>query len=448
MTTETAKKSLNAIVLAMAAPLILQNISQTLLGVIDTWFVSKLGSTEVAAVGLAGIIQFTFLVMFQATVRSIVALVGRAHGANDHKKIGDIVWRGFSVAALLSVSLLVLPWLLRSLTELASPTPDVAALGVTYISIRVFETPFVMFSAVVWAFLVGRGDSRTPMLIMWAMVAVNVFLDWVLVLGNLGMPALGVAGAAYATILANVFNVTISAFVLWSRHNRETYHTGSPRLATWTDVKNTLALGIPAGLGDFIEIASFSLFFAMIGQISTEALAANNIAVQYMSLSFTVGVAFSMTASSLVSQYVGSEDLDMAERAANRAIVFAVLVMGGIGLSYLIAPARLMGVFSADPLVIEAGVTILRLIAVYQVFDAAGIVLAGALLGGGDTRFTMLSRLLLAWGFFMPLTYAMIFVWDQGVWGGWIAALTYLVLLAFVYAWRFRRGTWKTLEVV
>ncbi len=432
----------------MAAPLILQNVSQTLLGVIDTWFVSSLGSLAVAAVGLAGVIYFTFLVLYQSVMRSMVALVGRAHGANEDAKIGDIVWRGFSTAALLSLSLLGLPWLLRVLVGAAAPDAAVAELGITYVSIRVFEVPFVMFSAVVWTFLVGRGDTRTPMFIMWGMVLVNIFLDWVLVLGNLGAPALGVAGAAYATILANVFNVIVSASILWSKRNRQQYGTGVPRMAPWADIQKTLALGLPAGLGDFIEIASFSLFFSMIGQIGTQALAANNIAVQYMSLSFTIGIAFSMTASSLVSQYVGSKELDLAEQAAYRAVLFSLLTMGLIGLSYLIAPERLMGIFSDEPPVIEAGVTILRLIAIYQVFDAIGIVFAGALLGGGDTRFTMLVRLALAWGFFMPLTYAMIFVWDLGVWGGWMAALVYLLLLAIAYTWRFRSGKWKTLEVV
>ncbi|MEM8857374.1 MAG: MATE family efflux transporter [Chloroflexota bacterium] len=278
-------------------------------------------------------------------------------------------------------------------------------------------------------------------------MALNIFLDWVMVPGNLGVPAMGVAGAAWATVLANLFNAILSGSIIWSRHNRSTYNTGEPRKTPWSDIRKSFEVGLPAGMGDFIEIASFSVFFAMIGRLGTETLAANQIAVQYMSISFTYGLAISMAASSLVSQFVGSGELSLAEKSAYRSLIIGMVGMGLIGLTYLISPAFLIGVFSEDPAVIEAGVTILRVIAVYQIFDAAGIVLSGALMGGGDTRFTMLTRLILAWGVFLPAAWLTIFRIDGGIQGAWIAALSYLFGLALIYFWRFRSGYWKTIQL-
>ncbi len=118
--------------------------------------------------------------------------------------------------------------------------------------------------------------------------------------------------------------------------------------------------------------------------------------------------------------------------------------MGLVGLGYFIAPELLMGIFSDDPEVVAAGVAILRLVALYQVVDAAAIVLGGSLNGAGDTTYTMLARLVCAWGLFLPLAYLFAFPLGGGVRGAWAGAMVYLIALALAYLLRFRSGRWKT----
>jgi MATE family multidrug resistance protein len=436
-------------VIWLASPLVLQNLSQTLLGVIDTYFVSRLSTDALAAVGLASMIFMALYMFFRGTANSTVVFVGRAYGEGDPAKIGAAVWRGLNMIAWLSLLVIVLPWLSGVLMNLAAPADSLAVrdLGTQYLRIRAFELPLIMFSAVVWGFLVGRGDSRTPMLLAWLTVLANVFLDWLLVLGNWGAPALGVAGAAYATVMANGLNALLSAVILWNRTNRQQYATGQPRFFNWTELRGALQVGLPMGVGDFIEIASFSVFFALIARLGTDLLAANQIALQYMSISFTLGMAVNMATASLVAQYLGAKRPDFAQLVTYRACLVAMVGMGLIGLGYLVAPDALMRIFSDEASVIAAGVTILQLVAFYQIFDAAGIVLAGALNGAGDTTFTMIVRSLLAWFFFIPLVWFLIFPLDTGVAGAWIAALVYLLVLTTIYAFRFRSGRWKTIQV-
>ena len=444
-----ARASLTWQVAKLAGPLVLQNLSQTLLGVVDTFFVSRIGTDSVAAVGLASVMFFAVLMLFRSTANSTVVFVGRAHGERDDAKVGQAVWRSLNMIGWLSLIVLALPFLFSAVMSVAAPADGSAVreLGTRYLQIRAFEIPLVMFSAVVWGFLVGRGDSRTPMILAWLTVLLNIGLDWMLVLGNLGLPALGVTGAAYATVMANGANVLMSAFILWRKSSRERFGTGIVRRASWPEIKAGLAIGLPMGMGDFIEIASFSMFFALIARLGTDILAANQIALQYMSVSFTFGVAFGMAASSLVSQYLGAREPELAEKAAYRAAILAVVGMGLIGLSYLIAPTALMGLFSDEPTVIAAGVSVLRLVALYQMIDAVGIVMASSLNGAGDTRFTMWTKSLLAWGFFIPLSWLLIFPLDSGIWGAWLGALIYLGGLAIVYFWRFRAGRWKEIEL-
>lgn len=433
----------------LAGPLILQNLSHTLLGVVDTFFVSRLGTEALAAVGLASVMFFAVLMLFRGTANSTVVFVGRAFGEQDNPKIGVAVWRNLNLIAWLSLAVFALPWFFAQVMALAAPSDSemVRVLGTEYLQIRAFEIPFVMFSAVVWGFLVGRGDSRTPMILAWITVALNIFLDWVLVLGNLGMPALGVPGAAYATLMANAVNALLSAAILWNASNRRAYATGKASFAPWSELRKALEIGLPIGLGDFIEIASFSAFFALIARLGTDILAANQIALQYMGLSFTVGVAVGMATSSLVSRYLGAKQPDTAQKVAYRACGLAMAGMGLIGLTYLVAPDVLMGVFTDEPSVIEAGVTILTLVAIYQVIDAVGVVLANALNGAGDTRFTMFARMIMAWGIFIPLVWVMIYPLELGIGGAWTAAFAYLGLLAVLYFFRFRSGRWKMIDV-
>lgn len=436
-------------VAVLATPLIFQNLSYTLLGVADTFFVSRVSTEALAAVGLAGILFFAVALLFRGTANSSVVFVGRAYGEKDDVKIGVAVWRCLTMVLWLSLLVFAVPWLFTWLFSLAAPadSPAVRAMGTAYLHIRTAEIPLVMFNAVVWGFLVGRGDSRTPMLLAWGAVLLNILFDWVLVLGNLGFPALGVAGAAYATVLATGINAVASAAILWRPRHRRLYGLGRPRLASWPELKGVLRVGLPMGVGDFITLSSFSVFFAIIARLGTGALAATQISLQYMSLSFTFGIAIAMAASSLVSRYLGAKQPEVAERVGYRASLLAMAGMGVIGLSYLVAPEALLRVFSQDPGVIAAGVTILRLVAFYQIFDAAAIVFGGALNGAGDTTFTMLTKAVFGWGVFLPLVWLLAFPLQAGIQGAWVGALVYLTGLAFIYFLRFRSGRWKKLSL-
>lgn len=449
MRTPSSRTGLTRNITLLAGPLILQNLSYTLLGVTDTFFVSRVSTEAVGAVGLAGVLFFALMLLFRSTAGSSVIFVGRAHGARDDRGVGDAVWGVLWVVALLSLLALVLPWVFTVLFRFAAPanSPEVLVLGTQYLQIRAFEVPLAMFNALVWGFLVGRGDSRTPMLLAWVQVGLNIVFDWLLVLGNLGFPAWGVAGAAVATVLANAAVTLLSAWILWRPDSHARFATRRVRPLRLSGLRSVLATSLPLGVGDFVDVASFTVFFALVGRLGTEILAANNIALQFMSLSFTLGIAVAQASSSLVAQALGAEDTKQAERVGYRATGLGMALMGVVGLGYLIAPERLMGVFSSDPRVIDAGVAILQLVALYQIFDAAAIVLGGSLNGAGDTTYTMLARLVCAWGIFLPLAYLFAFPLGGGVRGAWVGAMAYLVALALAYLLRFRSGRWKNLKV-
>ena len=434
---------------ALAAPLILQNLAYTLLGVADTFFVSRVSTEAVAAVGLASVTFFAVMFLFRSAANSSVVFVGRAHGAKNDPAVGEAVWSVLSMVALLSLLVSLLPLGFTFLFGSIVPADALALqeLGTRYLHVRSFEIPLVMLSALVWGFFVGRGDSRTPSLLAWGTVALNILLDWLLVLGNWGLPALGVAGAAYATLLANFVNAAVSALLLWSAPFRKRYDLGRVRFASRPQLASVLRVGLPMGLGDFVNVFSFSLFFAILGRLGTEVLAANQIALQYMSVSFTTGFGVAMAASSLVAQRLGAGRPGEARSVGYGATALAMTLMGLIGLSYLIAPGALMQLFTDEPQVVAAGVTVLRIVALYQLVHAAGIVLGGALNGAGDTRFVLWIRAGTSLAFFLPLAWLLALPLGFGLTGAWTAGLLYLALQALLYIQRFRSDRWQSLTL-
>ena len=445
----TPRSGLTREVMTFALPLILQNLSYTTLGVADTFFVAQLGTQSLAAVGLANVLFFGVLLLFRGVTNSSVILVARAHGAADAAGVGAAVWRVFYTALLFVPFVFGLPALFGFLLQLTAPDPTMQALGSSYLSVRSFEVPLVMFTTVVWGFLIGRGDSRTPMLLAWSTVLLNILLDWLLVLGPFGLPAFGVLGAAYATLFANVVTAAASAVILWRPVNRRDFGTGIGKAppVQLPELGRVVALGLPMGMGDFIHIASFSAFFALLGRISNEALAATQIGLQYMNLAFSVGVGLGMATASLVSRALGAKRPREAERVSVRAVALAVVMMGLIGLSFVFSPQPLIEIFSRDPGVVAAGVTVLRIGALFLLVDASGIVLAGALNGAGDTRFTMLTRALIAWGLFLPLAWLLAFPLGGGLAGAWLAAFLHVMVIGVVYLVRFRSGRWQRFAV-
>ncbi|MBV7327861.1 hypothetical protein KFU94_06290 [Chloroflexi bacterium TSY] len=154
-----------------------------------------------------------------------------------------------------------------------------------------------------------------------------------------------------------------------------------------------------------------------------------------------------MATSSLVAQNLGARQPEQAMRVGYRASLLAMVSMSLIGLSYFIAAEPLMRIFSQEQTVIEAGIFILRLIAIYQLFDAVGIVFSSALNGAGDTTFTMVTRSILSWGLFLPLAWYLTFTREGGIQGAWSAAVFYLTLLSIIFFLRFRSGRWQQIEL-
>jgi MATE family multidrug resistance protein len=279
-------------------------------------------------------------------------------------------------------------------------------------------------------------------------MALNVAGNWLLIDGRLGAPALGVAGAAWASALSTgaAFLGLLAVFV------REGRRLGTGRLRA-AELWRLVRFGVPSGLNWFLEFLAFAFFLNfVVGGLGTVSTAAFTAVINVNSAAFMPAFAVASAGAILVGQAIGASRKDDAAALVGTAFAVAAAWQGLVGLVYLAAPDLVMASFARDPATarefLEAGRRMLLLSVSWQLFDAGASVLAEALRAAGDTFFTMWARVAIAWAFFAPGSWISVRVLGGGDAAavGWLVA--YLALLALVLLLRFRSGAWRRIVLV
>ena len=433
--------------LRFAIPLAISMITVALNTLVDTWFISKLGTTQLAAVPMAGMVYFLFWVIMMGLMRSIIAFSGREYGAGNVKNIGKILvqyhWLAFAGLPVMMCAIQL--WPLFSWIAALSDVVDYDAW--TYLYIRAWETPFSLLVILYSSFYQSTGNSRLPMIIAIIGLLLNVLLDYALIFGNLGFPAMGVAGSALATVLANILVAVFYLSVSQRSSMKNTYGIVLFMAPDWSKIKNLLRIGLPQGVGDFTELLAWTGLILIIGRLGESALAANNIALQVTHLIFLPGLALGIASASYMGRFLGADQADHALQSTNKCLKLAMLYMGSMGIPLWFFGETIAEQFSSDPEVIAQAALLFKIMALYQVFDGIGIVYRSTLGGAGDTLRPTLLLLGCALLVMFPLATYLTQVVEFGVIGAWIAAFTYIVVLAGSMWWRFKTNHWRSVNL-
>ena len=431
----------------LAYPVILTQLSATVMGIVDSAMVGRLGATELAAVGFASVWSWTVFCLFFGTASGIQTFVSQADGAGRRLECGGWVWQGLyvivptmllSAAAVWIAAPVLLGWL--------GPSEELQEGALRYLRPRLFGITGIGIAFVWMSFFRGVGDTRTPLYAAVTANLVNAVLDYGLIFGKLGLPAWEVAGAGAATavgewVYAAFLAVAFSRSALAKRF--ATRFVG-PHPA---EIRRFVRTGLPIGGQWMIDMASFAVFTTLVARMGDIQMAASQAFVMLLSMSFMQAIGISVAASTLVGRYIGAEDLPAAIRSFRSAQKFAGLLGGAIAALFLSAPELLMRVFTADPEVIALGVPLVRLGALFQFVDAFGIVASGSLRGAGDTRWPFLAQSVLAWGLFVPLAYLLGVTLEGGLISAWIGGTIYVLVLSATLVWRFHSGAWQRMRI-
>ncbi|NNE44018.1 MAG: MATE family efflux transporter [Gemmatimonadetes bacterium] len=431
-------------VLALSWPAVINMLSITLMGAADTYFAGRLGTTEQAAVGFSSTLLWTALCFFVGTLELVQTFVAQNVGAAQPARAARWGSVGLQMALLFAVLLVPLAWLGRPLFEACGIAPELIPASDEYYRIRVLGAGIFLVTRVQDAYYRGVGDTRTPMVVAIIGNLLNVLLDAIFVLGwaPLGIPSLGVAGVAWATVIATVLQVGIYQS-LWRRDRRGGRHT--PRYLEKSPVasfRELFRVGAPAGLHWLLDLGAWTAFTVAVARLDPVQSAANIIGITVIRASFMPGYGVSTAAQTLVGQYLGAKDTDSAARAGWTSTGVAAVYMIAMGVAFWFFRFRIVGWFSDDPAVVSLGARLLIWAAFFQLGDAIQVVLAGALRGAGDTKFVMIASLTGAWFVFAPLAFILMGYYGMGAEAGWIAINAWVIVLSAMLIHRFRGSRW------
>lgn len=436
----------------LAAPVLVEQVLVYLVGFSDTLLTGRyLDVTSLAAVTVSSyLLWFAQSLMVVASAGG-TALVARLVGAGNRAGAAHMAGQAVALGAVVSTVLALSAWLAAPALIAGLGLRDAAAAGaVEYLRIILVALPLMTCELVGNACLRGAGDTRTGMTIMVLVNAVNVGLSWSLVRGWGPFPALGLAGVATGTAVAEGVGGLIMLGVLVAGRSglRLTLGGLTPHPAA---LRRLLRISLPAA-GEMMTNSLCQLWFlGLINRLGSTATAAHGVAIRCESIAFLTIAAFSVAASTLTGQYLGAGRPDLADRSARTAWGLGVLVLVALGALLAFGSEPLFALFlgRSGTEVARQGAPLLRIVAFAMPCLATISVLGGALRGAGDTRWPWLIVLIGYVLVRMPLTYWLTAPggWDLGLVGAWLAMLADLTLRAALIAGRFVHGGWRAVRV-
>jgi MATE family multidrug resistance protein len=437
----------------IAAPLILSMGSFTIMQFCDRVFLSRYSSVTIQAALPAGALAHSFVCLFQALAGYAGTFAAQYHGAKHARGCVISTIQGLWLALASWPFILALIPLGCWLLTLGGHVAAVLAAEKSYFIILMAGGVMVPLNAAVGGFFMGVGRTKINMLANAVGCLLNIALNYAMIFGHWGFPEMGIAGAAYATVLSGFFTFFLQLAVF----SRETTvrAVGYPAVLRFDFplMRRIVRFGAPSGLQLLMDIGSFTLFIILTGRLGELSLATSNIAFSINNLAFAPLLGFGMAAATVVGQHQGGQRPEAAERAAYTAQKMAWIYMAVIGLTFILFPRFYFALFrpksaafSPEEL-LALGRSMLWLMAAWGMLDTVTIVFSGALKGAGDTRFVMLYMVLGGWLILVPGTVLLLHL-GTGILGLWVWLALYISVLAGGLWWRWRSGVWKTIRVI
>ena len=426
---------------ALAVPIISGHLGQMLMGWIDTAMLGRTGVVPLGASGFANTLLSVPMVFGFGLLSAVSVLASRSRGAGENENAAASVRGGFAVAVVLAAAALAATWLaLPRLSGFGQP-PEVAAASRGYLVISAWSLGPVFLTTVTKNFCEALGRPWQPFWIMLSGVALNAFLNWVLIFGNWGAPAMGLEGAATATLISRVaVTVSMIAYAAGTARLRGSWpkHWFAPGIGS--SARGILRIGLPAGTMTLAEISGFAFGSIMMGWISVAAIAAHQIAMTCVATTFMVPLGLAQAVAVRVGHARGSRKLWLLRPIVSGAIVLAAAFMAVMFAVFVFAGPKIAALFIGDPAVRSLAAQLLFLGGVFQIFDGIQAVSSGALRGFEDTKVPMWIGFFSYWVVALPVSYVTAFLLGLGARGIWVGFVCGLVVAAAALvarvAWR------------
>ncbi|PCI28768.1 MAG: MATE family efflux transporter [SAR324 cluster bacterium] len=429
-------------IIILATPVVIGQLGHVMMSVVDNIMVGKLGTIPLAAAALANSLFMVIMIVGFGISLAITPLVAIAEGSGKQDECGIILRQGLIVCVAAGLVLALTSMFTAELMPYMNQPAEVVPLAQSYLKILAWSILPVMLFQNYRQFSEGLSLMRPAMVITLVANVLNVFVNWVFIFGHMGLPAMGLDGAGFATFTARTFmGLAMMAYVMRSPRLQIYDPSLRFRKLDWPLMNKILKIGLPIGGQMFFEVSAFAGASVLAGWLGANALAAHQIALNLASITFMFAVGIAATATVLVANAVGKGDSLAARQSGFNALFFGLLMMSCFTAYYLTAREFLPSLYSSDPQVIGIAASLLVIAGIFQLSDGTQAIALGALRGLTDVKIPTVITFLAFWGFGLPVSYLFGFILDFGIEGIWWGLLSGLTASAILLTLRFYRQT-------
>ncbi|NBD10232.1 MATE family efflux transporter [Corallococcus sp. c25j21] len=428
----------------LAVPMVLEMCMESVFAVVDVAFVGRLGAEAVATVGLTESILTLIYAAGMGLSIGATAMVARRIGEKDSERAGRTAVQAIGLGLVLSTVLAVAGIVFaRPLLAALGGSPWVLEHGVGYTRVMMGGVVSILLLFLINAIFRGAGDAAIAMRVLMLANGLNIVLAPCLIFGWGPFPQMGVVGAAWATTLGRSAGVVYQLFRLARANGRLQVRREHVALepATMLAMLRLSGAGMVQAL---VSTSSWVVLVRIVSSFGSTALAGYTIAIRITLFALMPAWGLGNAASTLLGQSMGAGDPDRGERAVWLAGRYNLIVLGSIGLGFFLFATPLLGAFTTDPAVVEAGATALRIFSLSFLSCAYGMVITSAFNGAGDTRTPTLIDLGCLWALELPLAWVLAEPLGLGAVGAYIAVPVAFAAMSVLGIVLFKRGRWKT----
>lgn len=422
----------------LAYPVVLSQLGHIMVGVVDTAMVGQIGTIEQAAVALSNSLYTLVLVFGLGVSYGVTPLVAAADSSNDHTLNTALLKHSVIINTILGIALFILLFLISPILGLFDQKQPVVDLAIPFLNVMMLGMiPLCIFSAFK-QFIEGLSNTRVAMLISIGANLLNILLNYLMIFGHWGFPAMGLMGSCWASFISRVIMAfTMFAYVYYNKHFR-VYWTGFNFRNVSKDLtKKILAIGIPSGLQWVFEVGAFSFAVIMIGWIGPQAQAAHQVALSIAAITYMMASGLSAATSVRVGNQTGLKNRAGIRAAGFSSFILVLIFMSITATCFIIFRNVLPTLFNNDLEVIHISASLLVIAAFFQLSDGVQVVGLGALRGVKDVRIPTIITLVAYWIIGLPMSYTFAFKYNMGVQGVWYGLSLGLIIAALLLFFRF-----------
>ena len=434
-------------IVMLAIPMVLEMLMESVFAVVDIFWVAHLGADAVATVGLTESMLTLLYAVAIGLGLGATAMVARRIGERNPEAASRAAVQAIALGLIVSVIVAIIGVSFADrLLGLMGGSPWVLEHGAGFTKIMFAGNATILLLFLINAIFRGAGDAAIAMRVLWLANSINIVLGPCFIFGLGPFPELGVAGAAVATTIGRGTGVLYAFSRLIRSGGRFDIRKHHLKLEP-AIMARLIRLSATATFQVFIGMASWIGLIRTISSFGSDALAGYTIGIRVIIFALLPSWGMANAAATMVGQSLGADKPDRAERAVWRAGFYNMIVLGAVGLGFVLFARQIIGLFTTDPNIVPYGVDCLRIVAYGFLFYAWGMVITQSFNGAGDTWTPTIINLFVFWLWELPLAYVLAISFGLGPRGVFLAIMISFSMLAVVSALMFRRGTWKTRKV-